>query len=209
MRVGTSLCVALLLWLLPASASAQADYARSGPYLGLGGTYAFRWVPGDFDKDLGLGATVRTDNTGGLNARAGYRVNRWLAAELEYEWLDGFDSKITGGNGGFTLTSHALTANGKLLYPGWGRFQPWMLVGVGLSIYDAQDRKGLASGLDGTSVGFGARLGFGLDAYITQSWLVNLGVEAFLDTTRIDNSIGGDLSEFWYVPIQLGIQYRF
>jgi opacity protein-like surface antigen len=207
MRPQTGLCVALLL-LLPGSAAAEADYARPGPYLGVGGTYAFRWVPGDFDDDLGLGATVRADNTFGLNTRVGYRASRWLAAELEYEWLDGFDVEVEG-DGGFTLASHAVTANGKLLYPGWGRFQPWLLVGVGVSIYEAQDRSGLANGLDSTSVGFAARMGFGLDAYLTENWLLNLGAEGFLDTTQIDNSIGGDLDQFWYVPVQLGIQYRF
>jgi opacity protein-like surface antigen len=208
MRPQTVFCVALVQ-LLAGSAVAQDDYARPGPYLGLGGTYAFRWVPGDFDDDLGLGATVRADNTGGLNARVGYRVSRWLAGELEYEWLDGFDVEVEGGGGGFTLRSHAVTANGKLVYPGWGRFQPWMLAGIGVSIYEAQDRSGLADGLDSTSVGFGARMGFGLDVYLTESWLVNLGAEGFLDTTQIENSMGGDLDQFWYVPIQLGIQYRF
>jgi hypothetical protein len=208
MRLETALCAALVC-LLPAVASAGDDYARSGAYLGIGGTYAFRWVPGDFDNDLGGPNTVRAKNTGGLNVRGGYRVNSWFAAELEYEWLDGFDVTIEGGNGGFTLQSHVITANGKFLYPGWGRFQPWLLAGVGMAIQEAEDRSGLAAGLDGSSVGFAARAGLGLDTYLTESWLLNFGFEGVINTVKIDNSIGGDLSQFWYIPVQIGLQYRF
>ena len=83
--------------LLSAGPVAAQDYDRSGPYVGVGGAYAARWVPGDFDDDLGMGATVRVDNTGGVNARLGYRANRWLAGELEYEWLDAVPALIPDG----------------------------------------------------------------------------------------------------------------
>ncbi|MCI0734407.1 MAG: porin family protein [Methylococcaceae bacterium] len=193
-----------------AAADGTDDFDRPGTYLGLGGTYAFHWFAGSsFDRNLGgQGVQVISSSSGGLNARAGYRVNPWFAAEAEYEWIDGFTNKIQGSNVA-TLTSHQLTVNGKFIYSDWGRFQPYGLLGVGLSIWEASDRAGRGSGLEGTSVGLAGRVGLGLDAYVNKNLLVNLGLDMALSTTTIDNSIGGDLRNLFYVPIQLGVQYRF
>lgn len=198
--------VIAVLCLLPAVAAAQEGYDRPGWYLGAGGTYAFHWFPGDFDGDVG--ATTKTENTGGVNARAGYRFNSWAATELEYEWLDGFENKVVGSRV-FDLGYHVITANGKLLYPAWGRFQPYGLLGVGVEIIDVSRRAGLGAGLDNNGVGFAGRVGAGLDVYITQHWLVNVGVDAVLSSTQIKNSIGKDLSNLFYIPVQAGVQFRF
>jgi opacity protein-like surface antigen len=196
---------------LPGVAAHETDdFARTGSYLGLGGTYAFHWFAGSaFDRNLGgQGVQVISSSSGGLNARAGYRVNPWFAAEVEYEWIDGFTNKIAGVNVA-TLTSHQLTLNGKFIYAEWGRFQPYGLLGVGVSIWEASDRIGRGSGLEATSAGLAGRVGLGLDAYVNDNFLVNLGLDMALSTTRIDNSLGGDLDNLFYVPIQLGFQYRF
>ncbi len=202
----------LLACMLPGLAAAQEpnDFDRTGGYLGLGGTYAFHWFAGrSFDRNLGgQGVQVISSSSGGLNARAGYRVNPWFAAEVEYEWVDGFTNKIAGVNVA-TLTSHQLTINGKFIYSDWGRLQPYGLVGVGLSIWEASDRTGRGSGLEATSAGLAGRVGFGLDAYVNEDFLVNLGLDMALSTTRIDNSVDGALKNLFYVPIQLGLQYRF
>lgn len=199
-------------YLMPTIAAADGieQYDRPGVYLGLGGIYAFHWFAGkSFDRNLGgRGVQVITSSSGGFNARAGYRVNPWFATEVAYEWIDGFTNKIRGTNVA-TLTSHQLTLNGKFIYSEWGRFQPYGLVGVGLSIWEASDRVGRGSGLDATSVGVAGRIGVGLDAYVNENLLVNMGLDMALSTTEINNSIGGDLKNLFYIPVQLGVQYRF
>ena len=223
MRLATCLAV---LCLLPALAQAEPGpdpFARSGLYLGVGGTYAFHWFPdgigGDFDDHVSgvSNSTTRTDGSFGVNARAGWRFNRWLAGELEYEWLDGFETDIkTAAGGDFTLESHAVTLNAKLVYPGWGRFQPYALLGAGVSIYEVVDASGFPSAarfLDDDGVGFAGRAGLGLDTYLTEHWLVNIEAGMVTTTTEIENSNpappAGDLSGLFQVPIQVGVQYRF
>ena len=200
--------VCALLCLLPGMAVAEDEFTRPGWYLGVGGTYAFHWYPGNYDDDVG--ATTKTENTGGVNAQAGYRFNTWAAAELEYEWLDGFENLVAGSEV-FTLTSHVVTVNGRFLYPGWGRFQPYAVVGVGASIYEVNERAGLGATLDNSGIGFAARIGAGLDVYINEFWLLNVGIDAVIPTTTIDNGnpAGGNLSNLFYIPVQAGLQFRF
>lgn len=201
----------LLLCLLAGSARAEGEFARPGGYLGLGGTYAFHWFPGDFDDDVtGGAAAVKTENGGGLNARVGYRFNSWAALEAEYEWIAGFDNKV-GGDTIFELSYHTITANGKFLYPGWGRFQPYGLVGVGVTFLLLDEQRGFGSTLDDTTVGFAGRAGAGLDVYLSKSWLLNAGVELQANTAKIDHSgtVGSDVGQLFYVPVQFGVQYRF
>lgn len=116
-RVGYGTAMSILFTcLLPRLVAAQAldDFERPGTYVALGGTYAFHWFAGQsFDDDLGgRGVQVISSSSGGLNARAGYRVNRWFGAEVEYEWIDGFTNKIAGANVA-TLTSHQITIKGN------------------------------------------------------------------------------------------------
>ena len=49
----------------------------------------------------------------------------------------------------------------------------------------------------------------GLDFYITKNWLLNVEAGAVIPTNEVKNSLGDDLEELFYVPIQLGVQYRF
>jgi len=39
---------------------------------------------------------VDIDDSVGLSARLGYRMLSWLAGEVEYEWVPGFDIKTLG-----------------------------------------------------------------------------------------------------------------
>ena len=198
--------------LLPGMVAAQEsyDFDRPGIYTGLGGTYGFHWFYGKaFDDNLGgRGVQVLSSSSWGLNTRAGDRVNSWFAAELEYEWMDGFTNKIDGKNVA-TLTSHQITLNGKFIYPDWGRFQPYGLLGIGLSIWETNDRRAEGSGLSPSSLGLAGRVGLGIDAYVTENVLVNLEIDMALSTTRIHNSNGGTLDNLFYIPIQFGVQYRF
>ena len=90
MKLKSILSVIAFASLVPALGFAGDgdDYARPGWYLGAGGTWAPHWWQAPDDE---LGVRVKTKNSFGFNVRGGYRINSWLAAELEYEWLDGFD----------------------------------------------------------------------------------------------------------------------
>jgi len=206
--------LALLCFAAPCVASGQ-DYARPGFYMGAGGTYAFHWFPGDFDADLAGGPRVRTSGSGGFNLQGGYRLNSWFAGELEYEWVEGFGNRTSLDGNIAKLRAQLVSVNGKFLYPGWGRWQPYGLLGVGASIWQAKKTTATVtggtptSGLSDTSVGFGGRIGAGLDAYLTENWLLTVGIELVFSTTTIDNATGGDLKNLFYVPIQFGAQYRF
>ena len=209
-----AIILALFTLFAPALAGAQ-DYARPGFYLGAGGTYSFHWFPGDFDPDLAGGPHVVTSDSGGFNLQGGYRVNSWFGAELEYEWIEGFGNRTKADGNIAKLRSNLISVNGKFLYPGWGRWQPYGLIGVGVSIWEAKETKATVttgtptSGLANTSVGVGGRIGAGIDAYLTENWLLTLGIELAFSSTTIDNSTGGDLKNLFYVPIQFGAQYRF
>jgi opacity protein-like surface antigen len=209
MRLKSIFSVVAFACLLPAAGLADDgnEYARPGWYLGAGGTWAPHWWKAPEDP-LDAPASIKTHNSFGLNVRGGYRVNGWFAGELEYEWLNGFDNEMLGSTI-FELSSHVITANAKFLCPGLGRFQPYVLFGGGLAIYEIDDQSWPAAGLEDSSTGFALRATGGLDFYITKNWLLNIEGGALIATNRIDNSLGGDLKELWYVPIQLGFQYRF
>ncbi len=209
-----ALALAGITLMVPALAQSQ-DYARPGFYLGAGGTSAFHWFPGDFDEDMAGGPTVRSSDSGGFNLLGGYRGTSWFGAELEYEWIEGFGNRTELDGNIAKLRSNLVSVNGKFLYPGWGRWQPYALLGVGVSIWEAKETTTTVtggtptSGLAGTSVGVGGRIGAGLDAYLTENWLLTVGIELAFSSTTIDNSTGGDLKNLFYVPIQFGVQYRF
>jgi len=161
------------------------DFARNGVYLGVAGTYAFE----NFDTPGSLDA----DDTLGLNARLGYRLHPYVSAELEFEWLEGFDLNVAGAE----VEAWALTANAKghLMT---GRIQPFLLVGLGI----------MQAEIDGAGVfgdpkqeGFAARFGGGVDVYATENFVVSVGADYVLPT--------GDLDGLDYVALQWGFQYRF
>ncbi len=208
MKLRSILCAAALSCLLPAIGFALEadDYNRPGWYLGAGGTWAAHWWKAP--EDPLNSPTIRTHNSFGFNVRGGYRVKRWLAAELEYEWLDGFDNKVDGSTI-FKLRTHVITANAKFLCPGLGRFQPYVLLGAGAAIFDIDDQTLWAAGLESSSAGFAARATAGLDFYVTKNWLLNVEAGAAIPTNEVENSNGDDLEELFYIPIQLGFQYRF
>ena len=84
-----------------------------------------------------------------------------------------------------------------------------MLFGAGVAIFDIDDRNPPADGLESSSVGFAARATAGLDFYITKNWLLNIEAGAVIPTNTLDVSGSNELEELFYVPIQLGFQYRF
>ena len=91
-RLGLVRRAMVCTWIYSIALSALAeatepDYAADGFYLGAGA--AFAWD--DFDR--GSRFEPDLDMAFGFDAWGGYRFLSFLAAELQLEYLDGFDSK--------------------------------------------------------------------------------------------------------------------
>ena len=67
--------------------------------VGVAGSYAIETfqddAESDFQKVLGPDVNLSVDNSFGFNGRVGYRCHRRFSAEVEVEWLDGFDADLT------------------------------------------------------------------------------------------------------------------
>jgi len=215
----------------PVEAEEEGNYGRPGAYLEVGGVYAIE----NFGENklenkadvlidnTDVDTNIKIDNTGGYQLRAGYRINEWVAAELEWEhiinyaakgqadWYDGariYDSASAKAD----LSTYALTANAKF-FPLPGRFQPYALVGAGwLNVQSDQEQYKFEGddawtgaseyGIDEDS--FGMRFGLGLDAYITDE--VGVAAEVGYVLPLTGNMADYDIE---YVPMSLSLFYRF
>jgi len=182
------------------------DYDRPGFYLGLAATFAIDYFDIDEIKkaaELNLDAT----NSWGLNARAGYRLHPNVAAELGFEYYQGFDLNGPEGGDVVEISGWSLMANGKG-YVLTGPAQPYGLIGVGMLYLDRnpsfsrtvfnprgdfrQDQQDLA---------FATRFGVGVDLYAFRDVVFNTEYAFTLPT--------GDLNDFWFTSLSFGLQYRF
>lgn len=160
------------------------DYARTGPYLGLGGVYAVEL----FDDQ----GSARTSNSPGFYVNAGYRFHAHASAELRYEYYAQFDLD-PGQINAWTTT---VNLKGYLLT---GRFQPYGLAGMGYMHGDGS--AGNFAGAAHPSNGFALRFGGGLEAYVTEH--IFLGPE-FAYT--LPTGSANDLDMF---VVSLGAAYKF
>lgn len=187
-RVWLPALLACLALASSTAARAQGDYARTGPYLGLAGSL------GIYTEEDDLVGSADIEEPLGLNARVGYRAHPHFAAEAEFEWLSEADVEV-GGSDVATIESWIFTANGKG-YLLTGRVQPYGLVGLGGMVSEVD-----GGGFSDTEGDFAARLGGGVDIYITPNILGNLGVTYVIPTD--------DLDDFNFVSIGWGFGYRF
>jgi opacity protein-like surface antigen len=144
----------------------------------------------NFDTPIDL------DPAYGFDVWGGYRFDENFAAELQLEYLNGFKSASVAplklSFQGITWTANV---KGYLLT---GRWQPFALVGIGLQW--AQFRESVFN-INTTSTSFAARLGGGLDFYITETLALNVN-GAYIQST--DEFEGAD-----YGNLVIGAQYRF
>jgi opacity protein-like surface antigen len=186
----------------------QPDYARSGWYLGVGGIYAI--------EDISLNTTQlgmvppqppATDpkfgNRGGVDFRAGYRVNPHVAVEFDYQWQAGFDSSNPAvklpGTDGIEIDTHLLSLNAKV-FAATGRWQPYGLLGASLLIFNKEivDLKPKPWDID---YGFAPRFGAGIDYYISENWALTLEGTYIVPVGVLDGAN--------YGTVGVGFQYRF
>jgi opacity protein-like surface antigen len=167
--------------LLASPAWAQDDFGRAGAYAAFLGVGAIE----TFDEPSGLDFS----DGGGFNMRAGYRFMEYVAAEMQFEYVEGFSDQ------GIDIESWNLMWNVKG-FPLTGRVQPYALFGMGVLYAEAS-----GGGRSIDDEGFAVRVGGGMDFYATEN-IVLTGEVNFVQPT-------GDVDDLSYVTIGGGLQYRF
>jgi hypothetical protein len=180
------------------------SYSRPGWYVGVGAgggvdflSEAVQDATGGF-VDLSVG--------GSFNARGGYRVTSWFAFEVMYEGVYGTEAEILGMKSASSFSTHGFVGNFKFIAPIW-RVHPYFMLGPGAQ-YGIFDGKGPFSGLDLTRWDFMLRTAFGIDAYITENWLVNLELAPsirFADYGDIPSEVTDNVT----LTFGAGVQYRW
>jgi opacity protein-like surface antigen len=217
--IAESAAAAVLVGIVCSSAALTAedevdkdDFARRGWLDGVAGSYAVETFQDDAESDLqkvlGPEVNLSVDDSFGFNGRVGYRCHRRFSAEVEVEWLDGFDADLT--QSGFAQLAKVeidpvvVTTNVKGYFL-TGRYQPFLLVGAGAMTADTdlRDTIGLAfTGVGSESdMAFAMRFGGGIDLYATEHVVVSLEADYLLPF--------GNLDAMDYVTISWGFQYRF
>ena len=196
--------------------SDSSPFHRSGPYVGIAGVYVTDAWEGEAENIIedafGVPVDVDLEDSGGLNARLGYRLVSWFAAEIQYEWIDRFDVDLSVLGlpvGHASMNGHTLTANAKFIAPIW-RIQPYLLVGVGGSVFDFEDNTvGNLFGGSGTNVSYAGRAGVGIDFHLPESIVLGTEASVLATTSDFGEPHAFDLDDLYYVSVSLGLQYRF
>jgi opacity protein-like surface antigen len=187
------------------------DFARRGWLIGVGGSYAIETFQDDaesnLDRIIGVPTRLSVDNSFGFNGRAGYRCHRRFSAEFQIEWLDAFESEVSSVGFGeiaeikFEPIVYTANFKGYLLT---GRYQPFLLLGAGMTTVDAKltkDNVGLGLSSSQNENSFTMRFGGGIDLYATKNVVVSLQADYVRPF--------GNLDDLTYVSIGWGLQYRF
>ena len=191
---------------LHAARADDPDFGRSGPYIGVGASRTANLVEAFLDGTPIL-ENIDVSNSWGVNTRLGYRLTSWFSLEAEYEWLDRMNASLGGVNVG-SLQMQSATANLRLIAP-LGRFQPYFLLGAG-AIFLNVDTPFNTLQVDHSA--FAGRVGLGLDVYLTENVLLNVGAEGLLSPAEVKLNTGsGSVSEngIGTVTFQAGLGFRF
>jgi opacity protein-like surface antigen len=204
--------VSMILTLAIAAAAQDSEFARPGPYLGIGMTAALYTELEDEIEEtalaLGYIVTADVERSFGFNVHAGYRTNRWVAAELEYEFLSAAHAEIDGVSPTGVkiddlefaeVRTWAFTGNLKV-FPLHGRFQPFLLAGVGAVNQRVRDSVDL--GLEERDTVAAGRFGVGFDVYETEFVALSIDATYLLPFSDL-NGADGD-----YISVCLGLKFR-
>jgi opacity protein-like surface antigen len=177
------------------NADPDGDYDRNGFYVGGGATLGFDVFEEDVEEALHPAADV--EPSFGAIAQLGYRIHPHFSAEAEFEWLDSFNLSVAGEDL-FEIETWIVTGNAKG-YLLTGSIQPFALVGVGAMKVKEKDTVG--AGLSHSGTDLAMRFGAGVDLYLTQRLVMDLGVDYVIPT--------GDVKNFDYISVGFALQYRF
>src|SRR5262249_30289939 len=177
--VVASAAIAAVAAAFPARA-ADDEFTRKGPYFGIGVSRAMNTFADTF-QDATPVPHVSVSDTSRLNARGGCRFAPLFSTELEYEFLDTFGVRALGVHAA-ELSTHAITVNAKFSVPA-GRFQPYLLLGLGVIVPDIQSKSFIDFDADSSPAG---RLGLGVDFYATPNVVLNLGFESIVNGAKVE-----------------------
>jgi opacity protein-like surface antigen len=186
---------AFFLWHHSSLAAEDVDYARVGPYVGLGLVYA----PSVFDVDDTeslLGASLDSRQSFGFDARGGFRFHRHFAGEAGFQYTPDFHIRSAGDDISEVSTWNA-TASGKA-YLMTDRFQPYAVAGIGVLHADPDPS---LPRLHDEGTAFMGRFGGGADYYATPNVVITAEIGYVLPT--------GTLEDLRYLPVVFGAQYSF
>jgi opacity protein-like surface antigen len=190
-----ALIVAAAALLLPAAAvHADEEFERKGMYMAAGGLAAL--------QNFGLTDTSN-DWVGGFDLRLGYRMNRVVSVETEYQWVgnwsDPGDAIASPPIDPSEINAWTWSANVKGNVP-LGRIQPYGLIGVGM--YRVAIKRGMddypAPQDDIDAMMKGA---IGVDFYVSRNFVVSpeVSYSALFDQN----------DSFDYMGVGVMLSYRF
>jgi len=109
-------------------------YDRSGFYfIAQGANYI-----GTFRGNPTSSISTSTDDSFGAKGAIGYRINPHVAAEVQFDWVQGFNANVNGS--GKNFNGGGITAQVKG-YPLTGRFQPFGMLGLGVAGFEIRHTK--------------------------------------------------------------------
>jgi opacity protein-like surface antigen len=192
---------AILTLAIPAAAQ-DSEFARPGPYFGIGGSAAFYTSIEsgieDMLKALEYAGRVDVDTTVGPDVRGGYRFCPWAALEVQYEFLPNTNLAI-GKVRILEIETRAITGNVKI-FLFHGRMQPFLVAGIGGVRQEVEDA--LNFGLSESEWGFAARFGGGFDFYLSKNIALSFDLTYLLPRDEIMD-VDGD-----YLSIGYGVAFR-
>ena len=204
---GLAIVMALLMVNLAFAESCE-DYCDPGWYLILGGLTAWEQFQDTEGADIGTSL--------GFELRGGYRVLKYFAAEGQIDFLSGFRLSTNDPDvGDLAVDGTVFTANVRGYLP-FERFQPYGLLGIGGMYARVRTEEAVGticqpgfygwwcSGVYGQleeGTDFVARLGGGLDIYVTEYIAITLDAAYILPFDR--------LSELRYISFNWGAMFRF
>jgi len=195
--------VPILVAFLVIASTPAAKATEAGPfYVGGFGGYV---IPNDLEVS-GSGV-VRTDvkmkDSWMIGAKFGYIIPqfKWIAGEVEYNYLAEQDIDTAGVSGKFK--AHNFMANALARYPE-GRFHPYVGFGIGLSrgTFTAATTTGF---IDESDTAFAWQFLAGLNFEITRNWSADLGYRYFRSKYDMQNA---DVTSKDHI-ILIGVNYHF
>jgi opacity protein-like surface antigen len=177
--IPTIALLSLLALPVQAEKAEEADYGRTGLYVGGYGIVGFT-TNGDTGQGFG---SSNTETDGGLNVRLGWRESPSLAYELEMEWIGNTENTdygtfVWGANARFYLLDQAI--------------QPYVLMGVnGMT----------AKALSNRDTDWAFRHGLGVDFYVTNHIAISAEGTFLWGTGRFWKQ--------YHLTAGLGMLYRF
>lgn len=197
------------------TAELAEEWSRRAFYLGANGGYAVDLFGSDLRALVGvpgnLESLVTFTDSPGFNVRAGWRALSWLAVEVQYEWIDSIEMNVPtlpAVSPVVTFRPQSITANLRWYVP-IRRFQPYFLMGAGVGLWDVTWNPLIGRPRE-SGTGFAARVGIGLDAWLTDHVALNVESSGVFNTKDFSFTlIGTEVDKLYYFSVSGGLLFRY